>query len=183
MDTSKLKIRISTEDDFASIMDVEKQAFGEDDEAQLTADLLNDESAEPLISLLAFYKKEAIGHILFTRVFIDDADSPLCHILAPMAVKPEFQRKGIGGLLIKEGLQILKNLGAEMVFVLGHIKYYPRYGFINNAGRFGLEAPYPIPKEVADAWMVQELKPGAIKNFKGKVTCAETLMKPEYWRE
>lgn len=178
-----VKIKLSTDSDFDAIMHVEREAFGEEDEAQLTADLLNDPSAEPVVSLLAWYKNRAIGHIIFTRVYQNDQDSPLMHILAPMAVIPEFQKKGIGSLLINKGIEELKKLGSELVFVLGHIEYYPRCGFINDAGKRGFEAPYTIPEEVADAWMVQELTDGALERHNGKISCADMLMKPEYWRE
>jgi putative acetyltransferase len=60
-------------------------------------------------------------------------------------------------MLIREGLRKLKEIGVEMVFVLGHMKYYPQYGFTPDAGRLGFPAPYPIPPEHADAWMVQAL--------------------------
>ena len=65
-----IQIRETNTDDFDSIMTVEKQAFGYDKkEAQLVADLLADKTAEPMVSLLAFYKGEAVGHILFTRAY------------------------------------------------------------------------------------------------------------------
>jgi len=69
-----------------------------------------------------------------------------------------------------------------MVFVLGHPAYYPRYGF-KPAGHLGFEAPFSIPNEHADAWMVQALRPGIIDSFIGKVICADALNKPEHWRE
>lgn len=97
-------IRETAAADFDMIMEVEKQAFGYDKEARLVAQLLNDETAKPFVSLLAFDKEEAIGHILFTRVYFSDKEvSPMMHILAPLAVKPVYQRRGIGGMLIKKG--------------------------------------------------------------------------------
>lgn len=183
MTTDKILIKHATSADFDAVMEVEKLAFGYDKEAELVADLLNDKTAEPVQSLLAFYKEEVIGHILFTRVYIDNHPDLLMHILAPLAVKPEFQRKGIGGLLINSGLEILTKKGTQLVFVLGHMEYYPKYGFIPDAGSFGFTAPYPIPEEHANAWMVQELEIGAISKFNGKIRCADELQKPEHWRE
>jgi putative acetyltransferase len=75
----------------------------------------------------------------------------------------------------------MKNI-SQMVLVLGHPGYYPRYGFI-AAGALAFEAPDSIPEEVAGAWMVQELSPGVIESVSGKVHCAKTLNRPEYWRE
>jgi putative acetyltransferase len=178
-----IKIRPTTENDFDDIMEVEKRAFGEDSVAKLTAELLNDKSAEPYISLLAFENDEAVGHILFTKCSIDDIKNcPLMHILAPLAVIPEYQKQGIGGLLINKGLELLQDINSEIVFVLGHIEYYPKYGFIPNAERLGYSAPYPIPAKVADAWMVQPLTSEGFSNF-GKVICADMLNKQEHWRE
>ena len=103
-------------------------------------------------------------------------------ILAPLAVIPDKQSRGVGGRLIREGLRLLSESGVELVFVLGHPEYYPRHGF-KPAGALGFEAPYSIPDEHADAWMVQELCPGVIGRVSGKVMCADVLNQPEHWRE
>ncbi|HDP79904.1 MAG TPA: N-acetyltransferase [Spirochaetes bacterium] len=184
MNTGDITIKETKDADFIDIMDIHKTAFGQDEEAELTAALLGDKSAEPVLSLLAFDGNEAAGHILFTRVEIKgSAPSPPAHILAPLAVKPAFQNRGIGGMLINEGLKRLKEMGAELVFVLGHKEYYPRHGFLPDAGRRGFEAPYPIPARDADAWMVLALTPKGPGGIRGKVRCADVLNRPEYWRE
>ncbi len=181
----KIQITETKEEDFQNIWKVESLAFGNEKEAQLTADLLNDQTAEPMLSLLAFDGEQAVGHILFTRVYLNEMDTsqPLLHILAPLAIIPEYQKKGIGGLLIKEGLKRLRAMGSELVFVLGHIEYYPKYGFISDARKLGWEAPFPIPEEVADAWMVQSLHPDGFVSKSGKILCADQLNKEEHWRE
>lgn len=180
-----IQIRETNSNDFNDIMLVEERAFGYIKEAQLTADLLKDNTAEPILSLLAFNGKEAIGHILFTRVYLNEMNikQPLMHILAPLAVIPEYQKQGIGGLLIKEGLRILMEWGTEIVFVLGHMDYYPKFGFIPDAKKIGFTAPYPIPSEYANAWMVQSLNPKGFVIDKGNVICSNELNKPEHWRE
>ncbi len=94
----------------------------------------------------------------------------------------EYQSQGIGGRLIKEGLKQLKATGVELVFVLGHPGYYPKYGF-STAGIQGFEASYPIPPENSGAWMVRELHPGVIGHVSGKVICAKALNDPKHWRE
>ena len=86
-------------------------------------------------------------------------------------------------MLIREGLRKLKEIDVEMVFVLGHMKYYPQYGFTPDAGKAGFPAPYPIPPEHADAWMVQALSSDGLSRTTGKVICADALHKPEHWRE
>ena len=69
-----------------------------------------------------------------------------------------------------------------MVFVLGHPMYYPKHGFC-VAGKHGFDAPYPIPDEHADAWMIQELRSGVIGSVRGRVQCSDVLNQPQHWRE
>ena len=167
----------------SDVLFVESEAFGRDEEARLVKELLADPSAEPVLSLLAFKDNRAVGHILFTRAHLTNIEETLSSvILAPLAVVPDVQKQGIGGQLIHQGLKQLNEAGTDLVFVLGHPEYYPRYGF-EPAGHRGFEAPYPIPDKHADAWMVQALRPGLIGTVSGKVVCADALNKPEHWRE
>ena len=176
-------IRETTIADLDAIMEVQKQAFGYDKEALLVASLLNDETAKPFVSLLAFDKEEAIGHILFTRAYFSDKEvSPMMHILAPLAVKPAYQRQGIGGMLIKKGLHLLQTMGSEVVFVLGHKEYYPKYGFTTHAARLGYLPPYPMPEENGVYWMVLPIAPTGYEAGKGNVKCCHELNRPEHWR-
>lgn len=185
MDLTTIKIIKTDDRHFHDIIDVETRAFGHDKEAKLTAGLLNDPTGLPMLSLLAMHGSKAIGHILFTRAYIDEMtpDQPLFHLLAPLAVVPEYQKQGIGGLLIAEGLKQLKAMGSQMVFLLGHIDYYPRHGFINDARQFGYHTLYPIPEEVKGAWMLQSLTAEEFPIKKGKVFCCNELNRPEHWRE
>jgi len=93
-------------------------------------------------------------------------------VLAPMAVLPEFQRQGIGGKLIREGLNKAKELGFDSVTVLGHKDYYPRFGF-ERASKWNIKSPFEVPDE---AFMAIELKPGALAEKTG------TLEYPEEFR-
>jgi putative acetyltransferase len=172
-------IRETTAADLDDMLHVERVAFGQDDEAELVREMLDDESAQPLLSLLAFRDQRAVGHILFSAVRLTGAPNR-ASILAPLAVVPDCQRQGIGARLIETGLQLLTESGVELVFVLGSPDYYPRHGF-QPAGRVGFDAPHPVPDEHADAWMVQALRPGVIGTAKGTVICADTLSRPEYW--
>lgn len=177
-------IRETNPEDFNHIMEVETQAFGYDKEAKLVAKLLADKSAEPIVSLLAFCQGESVGHILFTRAYFDDQEAqPMMHILAPVAVKPEYQRQGIGGMLINAAIEKLQEKGSNLVFVLGHKEYYPKYGFMPDAAKLGYPAPYLIPEEFSDCWMVQAISPKGFEVGKGKIRCSDELNKPEHWRD
>jgi putative acetyltransferase len=179
----KLIIKKATDSDLNDVLRIETEAFGHNKESSLVNDLLNDDSAKPLLSLLAIDDEEAVGHILFTKVRITGNEDALhAMILAPLAILPNAQGKGFGGKLIKEGLRQLSESKVDLVFVLGHPDYYPRFGF-RPAGVRGFEAPYPIPAKDASAWMVQELRPGLIGSFSGKIICADMLNEPEHWRE
>jgi predicted N-acetyltransferase YhbS len=150
---------------------------------ELVNGMLEDETAKPLLSLVAEKDGKLVGHILFTtaRLQPENQESSI-RILAPLAVSSDVQGEGIGGALIKEGLKQLAESGVDLVFVLGHPRYYPRFGF-QTAALFGFEAPHTIPAEHADAWMVQELKTGRLAKNEGKIQCSEVLNQPRYWRE
>ena len=131
-----MKIREAKDSDLNDVLLVEKTAFGYDKEADLVEDLLDDPKAKPLCSLLAFNGDKAVGHILFTSATIEGMkNGASISLLAPLAVIPDFQKQGVGGKLIEYGLQHLTNAGVDLVFVLGHPGYYPRYGFKHCRGK------------------------------------------------
>ncbi len=181
-----MKIRESKESDKSDIFNIHTLAFGKKEGpeiAELVADLFDDRTADPSLSLVAVEKNRLIGHILFTKATLSGhTDSVKIQLLAPLAIRPEFQKKGGGGRLIKEGLKRLKASGTQLVFVLGHPEYYPRSGF-RPAGVLGFSAPYPIPDEHAAAWMVLELVPGMIGSVHGQVRCSDGLDHPRHWGE
>ena len=181
-----LEIRVSKELERNEILNIHSIAFGEEKGpviAKLVDDLFDDETAMPILSLVAVDNGKLIGSVLYTKVQITQTEMPIdAQILAPLAIHPDEQRKGIGKALVNEGLNQLKAAGTELVFVLGHPGYYPRCGFV-PAGRLGFEAPYPIPEEHADAWMIQELNGDIIGTTTGKVECSRVLNEPQHWRE
>ncbi|MGV2829955.1 GNAT family N-acetyltransferase [Myxosarcina sp. GI1(2024)] len=180
-----LNVRRALESDRQAILDVVIAAFGKvqgQEIADLVTDLLEDPSAQPLLSLVAISNDNVIGHILLTSTEIEHQPIVSSAILAPLSVRPEYQNQGIGAQLINEGLRQLKTADMELVFVLGHPGYYQKYGF-TPAGVKGFDAPHPIPYENSEAWMVRELRPGTIGHVSGRVICAETLNDPKYWRE
>ena len=171
-------------EDLRLIADIHTATFGSDEEATLTLALLEDETAQPVLSLIARLDNIAVGHILFTKVTFENVtESPNMYILAPLAVIPEYQGMSIGGSLINKGIEILKARSTALVFVLGHESYYPKFGFKPNAEHYGFEAPYPIPNQHKDAWMVHFLDNAHSKNSGLKVKCAKQMDNPKYWEE
>jgi putative acetyltransferase len=179
-------VRKAAESDHRAIADVVTMAFGPVEGAevvQLIADLMADTSAQPVLSLVATLGDRVIGHVLFSRAWVETAGQEIsASILAPLAVHPDFQRQGIGRQLVTEGLRQLAESDLDLVFVLGHPDYYPRFGFA-EAGVRGFTAPYPIAARNAGAWMVQELRPGILGAVQGAVRCANAMDEPRYWRE
>ena len=179
-----VNIRRTRDSDLAAICDVHREAFGQgqgQEIVDLVCGLLGDETAMPLLSLAAEIEERVVGHVLFTAVRVQGWEQRVvAQILAPLAVLPEHQSAGVGGGLVHEGLKQLAASGVELVFVLGHPDYYPKFGF-KPARALGFEAPYRIPAENEGAWMVQELASGVVGRVQGRIQCAEVLDHPQHW--
>jgi putative acetyltransferase len=177
-----MHIRETNDADLNYILFVEREAFSSNKEADLTKALLADPTAKPLLSLMAFVEGQPAGHILFTAArLLGSPREVAVSFLAPLAVVPKFQKRGVGSALVKKGLELLSKSGVDLVFVVGHPEYYPRHGFA-QAGELGFETPFPFPEEHADAWMVCALRSGVLGSVSGKVVCCDTLNKPEIWQ-
>jgi predicted N-acetyltransferase YhbS len=174
-----MSIRESKSDDLNSIRLVHQEAFGESEAevvAQLACDILADESAKPLLSLVAEDGGKIIGSIIFSSVKIEGSEELSVYILAPLAVSTNCQRQGWGTKLIHHGLDALKKRGVDLVLVLGDPKYYMRTGFQTD---HSIEPPYKL--EYPEAWMAVALKPGMLAKAKGVAHCASSLDSPELW--
>ena len=165
-----LKIRPETPEDEASIRQVNEEAFGQKEEAEIVEKLRN--RGVLTLSLVAVQDDSIIGHIAFSPVKVESERSTFEAItLAPMAVLPAYQSKGIGSQLVRAGLEECRHLGHEVVFVLGHPDYYPRFGFVLAKPK-GIECEFEVPDE---AWMVLELREGALAGRRGTV-----IFQPEF---
>ena len=157
-------IRAEHAADCEAIRAVNLRAFGRDNEAQLIDLLRASPSFIAELSLVAVDEGQVVGHMLFSRIHIR---TPACLVpalaLAPMAVLPEHQHRGIGSALVRQGLEACRRLGHRIVVVVGHANYYPRFGF-SSARAKGLDAPFPDP-----VFMVQELTPGTLDGVRGTV--------------
>jgi putative acetyltransferase len=157
-----LIIRAEATADHAAIRHVNEAAFGGSEEADLVEALRK--AGGVLLSVVAESESRIVGHILFSRMWIETPTGPIDAVaLAPMAVLPEHQRKQIGGRLIRYGLDALRGLGERIVIVVGHPAYYPRFGF-SSARASSLESPFP-----RDAFMALELTPGSLDRVQGRV--------------
>ena len=121
--------RASRPEDMDAIAALSDEAFGLTFNSQHESRIIRQMHADgdSLVSLIAENDKGLVGHIEFFRILIDG--QPTGAGLGPMSVKPGLQQSGIGSYLVRSGLEELDMLGETIVFVLGHKKYYPRFGF------------------------------------------------------
>lgn len=161
------KIRQETTEDRSAVYEINSIAFGQENEAKLVDLLRKSDAFIPALSLVAILDHKIVGHILFTKIKIIDNDHKEFDslALAPMAVRPEYQQKGIGGQLIKTGLDKARELKYKSVIVLGHEHYYPKFGFV-PADKWRIKAPFDVPKNV---FMGLELLTDGLKGVSGTV--------------
>lgn len=163
-------IRKEKLEDYNIIYSVVKEAFKsaeytDGNEQDLVNKLRKSEAYIPELSLVAEIDKKIVGHIMFTKVKINNH---IALALAPLSVLPQYQKQGIGKALINEGHKIAKELGYEYSIVLGSEKYYPKMGYV-TADTFKITAPFDAPKENFMAYKLDE----KATNISGIVTYAK----------
>ena len=137
-----IEIREERPGDIRAIRDVNRLAFGQDQESNIVDALRSNGAA--LLSLVATLNGRVVGHIMYSRLSVGELTGAA---LGPMAVLPEHQRQGVGSRLIEAGNQKLKDLGYPFVVVLGHANYYPRFGFA-PASTYGIKCEWEVPDDV-----------------------------------
>jgi putative acetyltransferase len=154
-----LSIRSEIPEDYDKITLINDLAFNGKQEGELIKRLRKREKFIPDLSLICESNGIMAGHILLFPISIlcGNENHPTI-ALGPMSVRPGFQNKGIGGELVKEGLKRAGDLGFESVLVLGHPKYYPKFGF-RKASLWKIRADFDVPEE---ALMAIELKKGSL---------------------
>ncbi len=155
-------IRLEGPRDQAGIHEVNLQAFGQPEEANIVDELR--QACDECLSLVA-EDEGIVGHILFSPAVVETAGRHIAGMgLAPMAVLPDRQRQGIGSALVEHGLAVLRERGCPFVIVLGHPEFYPRFGF-ERASAHGLTCQWEgVPDE---AFMVLILDSQATQSISG----------------
>jgi|SRR5580700_2715976 putative acetyltransferase len=141
-------IRVERPIDSGAIRYVHEAAFGRRDEADIVHRIRKTEGFIPSLSLVADSDGFIIGHAMFSEAAVYSGETAWkAVVLGPIAVQPDRQRQGIGGMLVRAGLERCRELGYAVVALIGHPTYYPRFGFA-AASRIGLTCNIPVPDEV-----------------------------------
>jgi putative acetyltransferase len=159
-----IEVRRELPGDEAGIRDVLDAAFGQTDESRIV-DAIR-QRGHSSISLVAIDGSRIVGHILFTPVAIESPGPPIPAFgLAPMAVLPDRQRQGVGSQLVVAGLRECADMGCQVVVVVGHPAFYPRFGF-RRGSDYRLRSEFDVADDV---FMVTELTSGALVGRTGLV--------------
>ena len=165
-----LSIEKETNADVSAIHQVNVDAFKQPNEARLVDAL---RAAGALThSLVAKEDGNVIGHLAVSPVTITDNGKEYHAVgLGPIAISPSRQRTGIGKALINHLIDSVLKESDNLLVVLGHPEYYPKFGFKPSLP-FGIKSEYDVPQE---AFMALELKPGALNEISGVVRYHETF--------
>lgn len=166
-----ITIRQEKSSDFKAVFDLIENAFKaesfSDHKEQFLVERLRKSNAYiPELSMVAEVENKIVGHILLTKLKIKNGRNEFGSLaLAPVSVLPEYQGNGIGGTLIEQAHNTAKLLGYESIVLLGHEKYYPKFGY-EQADKYGIELPFDVPKENC---MVIELTENGLREVNGTV--------------
>lgn len=167
----EINIREEKQTDYDAVFKLIENAFenltlSDHREQFLVQKLRKSNAFIPELSMVAETENKIVGHILLTKLKIKNGQDEFDSLaLAPVSVLPEYQSKGIGGMLIRAAHKKARELGHKSIVLLGHEKYYPKFGY-KRADNFGIELPFDVPKENC---MVIELTENGLNGVNGTV--------------
>lgn len=176
-----MHIRIATSLDRDAVHDVHLAAFAKGERevvSRLAINLLSDETTPRTISLVAETEGAVAGHVAFSPVTIGNNENCQGYILAPLGVKPDYQKRRTGSKLIENGMQLLSSMAVDILFVYGDPGYYSRFGFSADAAVRYIP-PYRL--QYPFGWQGIALKERCIDRSPVKITCITSLCDPELW--
>jgi len=176
-----MEIRVANETDRGDVSAIHLSGFPaseRDNISNLAVELLSVKSTPATLSLLADAEGTAIGHVALSPVNIGDGKNAQGYILAPLAVKPEHQKRGIGSQLVEDGIRRVSDMGVGIIFVYGDPTYYGKFGFTADvADRF--TPPYDL--QYPFGWQAITLDKTLSKDWSGQIACVPPLCNPNLW--
>ena len=163
----RIDIRRERPEDISRIFAIEAAAFGGDAHARLVDKLRDDDAL--ILSHVAEIEGEIVGHAAYSLVSVTDG-ACVRHFpaLGPIAVSPPLQRQGIGSALARAGLRALTEAGYAMVFLVGSVNYYPRFGY-QPAQPLGFTSDYVKPGGRHEHFMLAILQESFPDGVRGRV--------------
>jgi len=146
--------------------------------AKLAVDLLLEDTTPPVLSLVAEADLRIVGHVAFSPVAIDGNEDFHGYILAPLAVRSDHQKQGLGSQLVEEGMRRLSETNASFLLVYGDPEYYGRFGFRTDVAEpflppFELEHPF--------GWQGLMLRERGSEIHPARIHCVSSLSDPALW--
>lgn len=148
----KVEIRKEESTDHQAVFELiekafENELFSDHREQFLVEKLRESPTFIPALSLVAIYNGVLVGYVLLSPIQIINQEQSFQSLaLAPVAVLPAYQGKGIGQMLILNAHQSAIAAGFQSVVLLGHAGYYPQFGY-RPAHQFGIQLPFEVPPE------------------------------------
>lgn len=176
-----MNIRNVQEMDLSPIQRVIEAAFP-DEEIEvirlLASDLYSESRIKPIRSLVCEVDNQVIGYVSFSPIFLSLTHNINGYILAPLAVLPDHQKKGVGSKLISIGIDILTKEGVDVLLVYGDPDYYNRFGFKED-----IASPFlpPYPLKYPTGWQGILLSDINLPEPNIKFDCVRSLDKPYLW--
>lgn len=177
----RMLIREATKQDMGSVRRIHFRSFPEAERepvAELAVNLLGEASRPATLSLVAEEVGGLVGHVAFSPVSTEGNSAWSGYILAPLAVVPEWQKRGVGSGLVKAGLDRLTRQGVNLVFVYGDPAYYGRFLF--EAETAETYAP-PHALQYPFGWQARVLHPFRPPDSKQRISCVPSLQDPGLW--
>jgi putative acetyltransferase len=147
-----IEIRPEQPGDIPAIRDVNRCAFGRDEESKIVDALRANGAA--VLSLVAAADGRVVGHIMYSPLLVGGVQGAA---LGPMAVLPKHQHRGISSSLVEAGTRHLRHDGCPFIAVLGHATFYPRFGF-RPASTYGITCEWDVPDDVFMVLVLDEAK-------------------------